>query len=145
MKLKRGIKSLCILFVTLFMFTGCDLHAIAMVANALGDMDLSNINAIKVVNATGENITLKYEENPDSTTDGYTPRHGEIVLKAGASQENALTGGSYKLTINGIQVFPSYIDSSEYVQGYYTIGGYSTLTIRKDGLLYIYDNNSNLN
>ena len=142
MKFSKGIKALCILFVTLFMFTGCEWIALAALANGLSDMDLTNLNGVNVVNATGETITLEYEEDPSEVTEGYTRKTGSIVLRNGETKENAFTGGYYKLTINGIQVFPSGVES---VENYYLIGGYSTLTVKKLNLLYFYENQSRVN
>ena len=142
MKFKRGIKSLCILFVTLFMFTGCELLALAAVANAFSD-ELENIAAnsgVKIVNETGETITLVYSEDPSTIYEGYTPRNGEILLVNGASKDNVFTTGYFKLTINGLQVRPKGIEEEK---DYYSIPAYTTLTVTRSGLSYVYEVVSN--
>ncbi len=123
--MKKKIGFFALIACCAALFSGCELLALFNFVGSIADY-----NTVYVKNGTGSSITVKYEEDANTVSEGATRQTGSFTLSAGQIKEKAFSAGDFKLTIGDKQVMPGE-GASKYApdEGYYGLYANSLITI----------------
>ena len=91
--MKKKIGFFALIACCAALFSGCELFALFNFVGSIADY-----NTVYVKNGTSSSITVTYEEDANTVSEGATRQTGSFTLSAGQTKEKAFSAGDFKLT-----------------------------------------------